>query len=230
MLTHIFDDLLRLYGPQGWWPVTSYKGTNPTKTGRMLGYHPGDYTFPRNEAERFEICVGAILTQGTAWANAEQAVHKLYHAHVLSANGIPQTSCATLAAAIKPSGYFNQKARKLKAFAALYHELARSTPSREALLTVWGIGKETADTIQLYAYGVPSFVVDTYTKRIFSNLALVDPEAQYDDIKAFFEAGLPRDVPLYQEYHALLVEHAKRYYQPNQDYASCPLFRTYTRP
>jgi endonuclease-3 related protein len=210
-LRQLYDQMLDAYGPQGWWPLLGHAGTNPTKTGSITGYHPGQYDFPRTDAERFEICVGAILTQNTAWPNVEQALRNLAELDALSPNGIERLDDDALRQAIRPSGYFNMKARKLRELVAHVRVWNGRTPSREELLAVWGIGPETADSIRLYAYGQVEMVVDAYTRRILSHLGLVAQQVSYADLKAFCVAGLPADLIVYQEFHALVVEHAKRH-------------------
>ena len=212
-LHRLFPRLLERYGTQGWWPLLAHAGVNPTKTGVLRGYHPGDYSFPHTARERFEICVGAILTQNTAWPHAERALRNLDTLDALNGPdallAIPQ---ATLLAAIRPSGYFNAKARKVIALAEFLQTCPTSTPSRPALLSVWGIGPETADSIRLYAFRQPEMVVDTYTRRILAHLGLVENKIGYDNLKAFCVRELDSSVEVYQEFHALMVEHAKRCY------------------
>lgn len=203
-------DLLDAYGPQGWWPLSEHAGTNPTKTGSTHGYHPGDYTFPRTAQERFEICTGAVLTQNTAWPNVEKALRALIQADALSPSAMLAAIEIDLAALIRPSGYHNAKARKLKHLAAFFRELDGKTPSRDQLLAVWGIGPETADSIRLYAYGQTEMVVDAYTRRILEQAGWIPPKTGYDELKRFCMEGLPGDTHMYQEFHALMVEHAKR--------------------
>ena len=222
----VYKELLRKHGKQGWWPLLHCKGTNPTKTGVMQGYHPGDYSYPKNKQQQFEICVGALLTQNTSWVQAEKALRHLKAKHALTPNALRQLNTTALKNAIKPAGYFNQKAKKLKAFAAFYQSLRGRTPTREELLRVWGIGEETADSILLYAYKIPTFVVDAYTKRILARLGLISRTARYAEIKALFENNLEPRLETYQEYHALLVEHAKRHYGRGSN-TSCPLAKKY---
>ncbi|WP_269852106.1 endonuclease III domain-containing protein [Methanosarcina horonobensis] len=126
---------------------------------------------------------------------------------------------------MRPAGYYNQKAVRLKTLAEWFLELKSRTPEREELLSLKGVGPETADSILLYAFKQPSFVVDAYTRRIISNLGLADEKTKYSEIKALFEENLPEDMIVYQEYHALLVEHAKRYYQKKINYSRCPLLK-----
>ena len=167
-LLKFYKKLLLLYGRQGWWPLLGVKGENPTKTGSMRGYHPGDYSYPKNDKQRFEICVGAILAQNTNWVNVEKALLNLQKAGVLDAKKVLQIKKEKLAKLLRPAGYFNQKARKLKEFAQVYAKLGKRAPTREELLKIWGVGPETADSILLYAYKLPFFVVDAYTRRVFA--------------------------------------------------------------
>ena len=208
----IYRELLACYGPQGWWPITACTGTNPAASGTRGGYHPGDYSWPRTPLERFEICIGAVLTQNTAWSNVEKALANLAGTAAVSPEGILSLPREELAALIRPAGYFNQKSAYLHNLAIFLSRCGNATPSRADLLAVTGIGEETADSILLYAYKVPTFVVDAYTRRIFGHRGLIDPASPYKVIKAYFEEGLPQDPDLFAEYHALIVEHAKRYY------------------
>lgn len=203
-------ELLEAYGPQGWWPLLGHPGTNPTKTGSITGYHPGDYTFPHGEAERFEICVGAILTQNTAWPNVEKALSALAASGTLEPGGILRLPDPDLASLIRPSGYHNTKARKLKELAVFFLGLRGRTPARSELLAVWGVGPETADSIRLYAYGEPEMVVDAYTRRVLERLGWAPLPPSYESLKRFCVEHLPAVPETYQEFHALVVEHAKR--------------------
>lgn len=225
----IYGYLFDSYGPQGWWPLIELHdngGTNPTKTGSVKGYHPGDYTYPYTESQQFEIVCGAMLTQNTSWQQVERALINLKRIDSLSPEGIIALDPETLKETIKPAGYYNQKALRLRNLAEWFLELKGRTPRREELLSIKGIGPETADSILLYAFKQPSFVVDAYTRRIMSNLGMTDEKAKYSEIKALFEENLPEDLVIYQEYHALLVEHAKRYYQKKINYSQCPLLKT----
>lgn len=208
----LYEWMLASYGPQGWWPLLDCTGTNPTKTGALKGYHPGDYTYPRNENQLFEICVGAILTQNTAWVNVEKALTRLKDAHALDAKRLLSIEEKKLKKLISSARYFNQKTEYLRGFAQFYLSLKGKTPARSQLLNVRGIGNETADSILLYAYGQPEFVVDAYTGRICSHLGLWRQDCKYMLMKNLFETAIPKQVEIYQEYHALLVEHAKRFY------------------
>lgn len=216
VIMKIYDCLLASYGPQGWWPLIELRdagGTNPTKTGSVQGYHPADYSYPQTRNQQFEIICGALLTQNTSWIQVEKALLNLKQIDSLSSGSILSLDPETLKEAVRPAGYYNQKAVRLKTLACWFSELGDRIPVREELLSLKGVGPETADSILLYAFKQPSFVVDAYTKRIVTNLGLADEKASYHEIKALFEENLPEDLAVYQEYHALLVEHAKRYYQ-----------------
>ncbi len=222
-LNKIYRWLINSYGPQGWWPVMSHKGRNPTMTGDFRGYHPGDYTYPKNNNQKFEICIGAILTQNTAWRNVEKALLNLKTAKVLSAIKMKDLDLKELKELIRPAGYFNQKAVYLKNFMKFYFSLKGKVPSRDDLLKCKGIGDETADSILLYAFSQPEFVVDAYTKRIYSNFGIISCDEKYMVIKKMFQSAIDRDVVTYQEYHALIVEHAKRYYSKKPYGADDPI-------
>ncbi len=229
-MKRIYACLLKEYGPQGWWPLLDL-GSVRYRLGdkNYGGYHPGEYSYPKTDAQRFEICIGAVLTQNTAWNNVKAALANLKAISALSAKGMAEINEGALKKAIRPAGYYNQKARKLRLFSEFYIKLKGRTPTREELLAVWGIGPETADSILLYAYNKPSFVVDAYTRRIMRNLGLIDRKAGYDDVKALFENALKPDAALFQEYHALLVEHAKRFYRKKSDYRHCPLYKRFAQ-
>ncbi len=186
-LHEIYARLYAHFGPQHWWPGDS----------------------------DFEIIVGAILTQNTAWINVEQAITNLRRARLLTPSAIKRIPLPQLAQLIRPAGYFNLKAKKLKAFVRFLFERYHGKLAdlfqldlgtlRDELLAVYGIGPETADSIILYAARKPIFVVDAYTRRIFARLGLAHDQASYADLQALFMANLPHDVPLFNEYHALMV-------------------------
>ncbi len=164
--------------------------------------------------------MGAILTQNTNWGNVEKAISRLKEADRLTAAGIAALAPEELAELIRPAGYFNVKARRLQAFVTFLHRRAAGNLERlfagdwpqlrQELLAVQGIGPETADSMLLYAGNRPSFVVDAYTRRIFSRLGLVAADIGYEPLRAFCMARLPADAALFNEYHALLVEHGKQ--------------------
>lgn len=201
----VYRDLLRVHGAQHWWP--------------------GD--------TRFEIMVGAVLTQNTAWTNVERAIANLKAADVLTPAAIVATHPKRLAAWLKPSGYFNIKARRLKAFCRWLVEQGgevalakRDTRAlRAALLEVYGVGPETADDILLYAFARPVFVIDAYTRRLFGRLGLITGTEPYEDLRAAFERALGPDLALFNELHALIVAHAKDICRPKPRCDSCCLAR-----
>ena len=209
-LATLAERLCAAYGPQGWWPLFEHRGSNPTLTGRLTGYHPGDYSFPRTEAQRFEICCGAILTQNTAWPNVEKALQALVHQGLLAPREILAVDEERLQQAIRPSGYFRAKARKLRVFCEFCLRLSGRPPSREDLLQVWGVGPETADSILLYAYAQTEMVIDAYTLRVLRHHGYQRSQSDYAAAKAYCERNLPRSLAGYQEFHSLMVEHAKR--------------------
>ncbi|MBI5586426.1 MAG: endonuclease III domain-containing protein [Deltaproteobacteria bacterium] len=205
-LLTIYEQLYAVLGPSHWWP-----GETP-----------------------LEIMVGAILTQNTSWKNVEQALDRLKKEGVLSIPALDSAAEEQLAEWIRPAGYFRVKARRLKNFFRFLQEryagrietMADQDPDsvREGLLTVNGIGPETADSILLYGLGMPTFVVDAYTYRLFSRHALIPEEADYEALRAFFLESLPPEVSLYNEYHALIVRTGKRYCRNrNPRCGECPL-------
>ncbi len=193
LLQDIYHRLYAAYGPQDWWP-----GDGP-----------------------FDVVVGAILTQAAAWTNVERAIAAMKQADCWSIQAIHAMPVDDLALIIRPSGYFNAKAQKLKAFARhvvdgydgdLQAFLSRELgPLREELLSIYGIGPETADDILVYAAEKPSFVIDAYTRRVVQRLGLLplDAKSSYQAYQDLFHANLDDDVPLFNEYHALLDRHAK---------------------
>jgi endonuclease-3 related protein len=185
----VFQALSQTYGPQHWWPADG----------------------------PFEVMVGAVLTQNTAWSNVERALERLAVRGPLSPEALLGLSLAELAELIRPVGYYNVKARRLQAFCAAYREegglpglAVRPTHElRRRLLRIHGVGPETADDMLLYAFGRPVFVVDAYTRRIFARLGLLAGDEGYEAIRHRFESTLGPDVALYNEYHALIVRHGK---------------------
>ncbi len=190
-LRDVYDRLAARYDVRGWWPADG----------------------------PFEVIVGAILTQRTAWTNVEKALANLKQASALSPAAMRALSAGELAELIRPSGFYRGKARKLMAFLDLLEErfegdldrllTAPGDELRAALLATHGIGEETADAILLYASRQPFFVVDAYTRRTFSRLGVRPGGDTYDAWQRLFEESLPQDAVLYGEYHALIVEHAR---------------------
>ena len=186
----LYQKLYNAYGPQGWWPFISYGGVNSFKDGNTEGYHIGDYAFPRNDLERFEVCLGSILTQNTTFTSVVNSLHNLQELNALSPKALKMLDSNLLKQAIRPSGYHNQKARYILAFIDFYESLDGCIPTRDELLSVFGIGEETADSILLYAYKQLEFKIDTYTKRILLHLGIVNEKAKYRDIKKLMEESL----------------------------------------
>jgi len=171
-----------------------------------------------------------ILTQNTSWKNVEKALNNLRDADIISPEKILQSNKNRLAKLIRPSGYYNQKAERLKIVAGFFLENTHLenmpvSSLREKLLSVNGIGPETADSIILYAFRKPVFVIDTYTKRIFSRLGLCSKDIDYHSLQDLFHANLEKNTPIYNEYHALIVELAKRHCSKTPVCNFCPLMK-----
>jgi endonuclease-3 related protein len=204
-LLKVYELLLAHFGPLHWWP-----GETP-----------------------FEVMVGAILTQNTAWTNVEKAIACLKSENLLSPEAVLKADMRKLKRLIRSSGYYNQKAIKLKAFVKFYMRdyggsekrmAAQDTEAlREALLGVKGIGPETADSILLYALDKPVFVVDAYTRRAFHRLGFLPPDADYHAAQEFFTSHLPADLALYNDFHAQIVYLGKDFCRTKPRCAQCPL-------
>ncbi|GAB4509728.1 MAG: endonuclease III domain-containing protein [Sulfuricaulis sp.] len=196
-------------------PKASSRITIPEVYQKLFTANGRQYWWPGDGA--FEIMVGAVLTQNTAWTNVERAIFNLKKARVLSPEAIVKAHPRRLAAWLRPSGYFNIKAKRLKALCRWLIEqggisrLAKlATPDlRHALLSVHGVGPETADDILLYAFNRPVFVIDTYTRRIFARLGLITGDEHYEALRSLFESEFEYSAPLFNEYHALIVIHGK---------------------
>jgi len=206
MLTTVYRRLLDAFGPQHWWP-----GETP-----------------------FEVMVGAVLTQNTNWQNVERAIRNLRQADLLDPHALAGVPVEELEELIRPAGYFRVKARRLRSLLDFLIErydgsleAMFQTPLdalRRELLGVHGIGPETADSILLYAGGLPSFVVDAYTHRVFSRHGWIDFDADYHQIQDYIQGEIPQEAPLYNEFHALLVRLGKEYCRKsNPRCAACPL-------
>jgi len=206
-LMDYYETLFNAFGPQGWWP------------GRT----------------RMEVITGAILTQNTAWTNVEKAIRGLKKEGILNPEGLKRVRVERLAGIIRPAGYFNVKAGRLKNFLRFLFKdyngsLTRlfSTGDngglRKRILEVNGIGPETADSILLYAGRKAEFVVDAYTKRVFSRHGFVEDAVEYEELKRLFTENLPPDAELFNEYHALIVRVGKVYCRPKKPLCrDCPL-------
>lgn len=206
ILIEIYQKLYQAFGPQHWWP-----GDTP-----------------------FEIAVGAILTQNTNWGNVERAIQNLKKQGALSARFIHEMSVKKLAELIRPAGYFNVKADRLKSFMNFfmntYHGNMNKMKNedtytlREKLLSVKGIGPETADSILLYALEKTVFVIDAYTKRVLSRHGVMEHEKSYDEFQGLFHSSVEKDTKLFNEYHALFVKVGKTYCKRKKPMCdNCPL-------
>ena len=201
----IYEQLFSSFGPQDWWPGQT----------------------------RFEVIVGAILTQNTNWKNVERAIVNLKRQRVLSPQALHKISASKLATHIKPAGYFNVKAKRLKNFmeflfaeydGSLSKMAKEDLPTlRGKLLSVNGIGPETADSILLYAFEKPSFVIDAYTKRFLSRHKIIAHDIDYHALQELFAANLTPDVNMFNEYHALIVRLGKDYCRTKAKCDQCPL-------
>ena len=212
-LNSIYHKLYKFYGPQGWWPLIDQKGSDPLDKECNVIHHPLNYEIPNNRDDIYQIILGTILTQNTNWDMAQRALCNLNDLNVINPEKLSNLDDDTLKKAIKCAGFLNQKAKYVQEITKFYILLDGQTPERNELIKVKGVGNETADSILLYAFKKPEFVVDTYTKRIFTHNGMLDEKDNYLTIKHFFESNLSRNLPLYNEYHALIVEHAKRYYR-----------------
>ncbi|MBU0662723.1 MAG: endonuclease [Candidatus Diapherotrites archaeon] len=208
----IYTKMLSHFGAQNWWPVTGKGAAVPSYIARKK----------LTENQKFEIMTGAILTQNTAWNNVMRALENLNKEGLLDCTKITRTNKNKIAKLIRPSGYFNMKAEKLKRFAQWLDKNYKGKPSRffnsgkplgqlrSELLAQHGIGNETADSMLLYAGNLPSFVVDAYTMRFMSRFYGLSGHG-YVEVKSFFERSLPQDAQIYNEMHALFVELGKNY-------------------
>ena len=204
-LEYIYQLLCRRFGKRNWWPADS----------------------------PFEVVVGAILTQNTAWTNVEKAIANLKRADMLSVLKLNLQPVSVIAELIRPSGFYNQKAKRLKLMVKHIVESHKGTMGnlcnketaelRNELLSINGIGKETADSIMLYACNKPLFVVDSYTYRVFSRHGLIEKETGYDELQSLFMDNLDHDTNTFNEYHALIVELAKNFCRKKPLCDACPL-------
>jgi endonuclease-3 related protein len=204
-LMQMFEKLLAHFGPQRWWPAET----------------------------ELEMMVGAVLTQNTNWKNVEKALRNLKKANLLSVHKLSTLSTSEVAALIRPAGYFNIKAKRLKNLIGFIVEQYQAQLSlflkeetqalREGLLSVKGIGPETADSILLYAVCRPVFVVDTYTHRIMARHGMTDEQVSYHELQGLFMDHLPEDTALFNEFHALLVNTGKDYCRRKPLCHICPL-------
>jgi len=204
-LTEIYELLFERFGQQRWWPGET----------------------------QFEIITGAILTQNTNWGNVEKAIGNLKSAKLLTAERLQDIEVSELAEHIRAAGYYNIKARRLKSFVQWLFdncngeltelESVDTEQLRRELLGIKGIGRETADSILLYAFDRKIFVVDAYTARVAFRHGLIEPDADYEQLRELFESNLPEDVQLFNEYHALLVRVGKEFCKRKARCSGCPL-------
>ena len=205
-LTDVYKRLYKFYGPQGWWPAKS----------------------------RLEVIVGAILTQNTAWANVEKAIRNLKSEGALSSPlKLHSLRRRKLARLVRPAGYYNVKTGRIKNFTAFLarkysgslNEMAkvRTNRLRHELLAINGIGPETCDSILLYAFHRPVFVIDAYTRRIFSRHGLFRKDLPYEALQALFTVDLPSDEKIFNEYHAMIVRAGKDHCRTKERCDNCPL-------
>ncbi|MFZ2147458.1 MAG: endonuclease III domain-containing protein [Sedimentisphaerales bacterium] len=204
-LIEIYRLLYDAFGPQHWWPGET----------------------------QLEIITGAILTQNTSWANVEKAITNLKSANCLTPKKLRHVDTVQLAHLIRPAGYYNIKANRLKNFIDWLFdnydgeltnlESIDTDQLRAELLAIKGVGRETADSILLYAFDRPVFVVDAYTARIVFRHGLIGPDADYEQLRELFESSLPQDIQLFNEYHALLVRLGKEFCRPKARCPRCPL-------
>lgn len=205
IILEIYERLFYFYGPQNWWPADG----------------------------SFEIAIGAILTQNTNWSNVEKAIENLKRSKVLDPEKLHRISKKKLAHLIIPAGYYNIKTERIKAFVNFLidqyngsmEKMAREDYLllRKKLLSINGIGPETADSILLYALNKPVFVIDAYTKRIFSRHGIIAQNATYEEYQSFFHQRLDKDLSLFNEYHALIVRVGKDFCKSKPVCEGCPL-------
>ncbi len=209
ILMKIYEYLFERFGPQHWWP--------------------GD--------TRFEVIIGAILTQNTNWQNVEKAIDNLKKANLLHPHKLLRNS-DKIPQLIKPSGFYKLKSKRLIAFLKYFVDRydgevenfskKETDCLRNELLAISGIGPETADSILLYALDRPVFVIDAYTRRMLTRHNLIKPDVDYAEIQRFFEDNIPRDIGIYNEYHALIVRLGKEYCKKNDPLCdSCPIYNIF---
>ncbi|MEW8030332.1 MAG: endonuclease III domain-containing protein [Candidatus Thiodiazotropha sp.] len=201
----IYQQLFDRYGAQHWWPAET----------------------------PFEVMVGAVLTQNTAWSNVERAIENLKALNGLSLESLLAMPSEVLSAQIRPAGYFNIKTKRLLSLCRYLQrnsglEQLDTDKLRSRLLSVHGIGPETADDILLYAFDRPVFVIDAYTRRLFGRLGLIAHDCGYESLRAGFETALQSNSSLFNEYHALIVVHAKAHCRIKPVCVSCPLSESCT--
>lgn len=206
-IKELYEKLFELFGPQDWWPADT----------------------------PWEVAVGAILTQNTNWSNVEKAISNLKKQKILSPQKILNCEIRTLEEALKPSGYFRMKSIRLQNLAKWWIENVKNNKPtalkkgikflRNSLLSVNGVGRETADSILLYSFDIPIFVVDAYTRRIASRHFQINYNIDYDELQKIFTENLPKEAKLFNEYHALIVRVGKEFCKKHKCSESCPLLK-----
>ncbi len=220
----IYFKLYESYGPQYWWPVTICGELKPT--------YNKDIIF--SNKQRYEIALGAVLTQNTNWTNVEKAIINLNKNNMLLSEKILACSEDNLSEYIRPSGYFRLKAKRLKSmtkwWAENYPQILSCSKNvenmnywRNSLIKVNGVGRETADSILLYSFDLPTFVIDTYTKRIMHRHLKTPLNISYEGLRSIFMEGLDLNTEIYKEFHALLVKNAKIACRKKECQKNCPL-------
>lgn len=225
-LPRIYRRLDRRFGPQGWWPTTPAGSEQPV-------YSRKNIQGPLSEKQRLEICLGVFLTQNTNWNNVVKVLTLLNRSKALNFNSLRRLGPAALERIFRSSGYFRQKTRRVRSFLAAIEKetggrldryLSGPVPAlREKLLRLPGVGPETADSMILYAAQKPIFVIDAYTRRIAMRWGTLKGNESYEEVQRIFTEALPVSAPLFNQYHALLVELAKIYCKKIPECLMCPV-------
>jgi endonuclease III related protein len=223
-VNHLYKEMSKYFGPQGWWPTTPAGQTKPVYKKRK--------SQSLNEREKLEICIGAYLTQNTSWTNVEKAIAQLNKAKIFSITDLNKLSEKKLSKLIYSCGYYNQKTKRLKLFAKYVLRKYSGNLSnmfkkplaelRAELLSLKGIGNETADSILLYAANKPSFVIDAYTIRIAGRFGIIKSR-DYMEVQKFFVDRVKQSVPVYKEFHSFFVNLAKDFCNKKPKCKICPL-------
>ncbi|MCG3203635.1 MAG: Endonuclease III [Elusimicrobia bacterium] len=223
-----YHRLYSSYGAQGWWPITPALEIAPV-------YQPGKSLRNLSEQDRFEICLGALLTQNTQWSNVVKVLRGLKERDLLNHRKLLTLPKPQMERLFRSSGYFRQKTIRVKTFLTVIQKEAQGKFSvyfqgslaevRKKLLALHGVGPETADSMLLYSAGKTVFVVDSYTKRVAQRWGVLKGQETYNEIQQLFQNEIPSSLRLYAEYHALLVRLAKDHCRPRPVCKACPLSR-----
>lgn len=224
-IPQIYELLYETFRPQGWWPLVELQGKKSKKGNLSAGYHPADYSFPRNRFQQYEICLGAILTQNTSWTQVAKTLKDLHIKNLLDVSIIKNMPDHELGLLLRSTGYYHQKAKKIKKFSEFFSELNGKKPDRKELLGIWGIGPETADSMLLYAFKEAFFVIDAYTRRIFGRIFNREIHDYYELQSLFHSSfsniGNTEKVNIFNEFHSLLVFFAKEVCRKNPFCYNC---------